>query len=45
MIRSPQVSQLATYLAGEGCPLPNFPITLVEACRGVEALLEGHEDQ
>jgi energy-coupling factor transporter ATP-binding protein EcfA2 len=44
MIRSPQVSQLATYLAAEGCPLPNFPITVAEACRGIEALLEGHQD-
>jgi len=41
VIRSPQVSQLASYLAGEGCPLPDFPITLAEARRGVEALLEG----
>jgi energy-coupling factor transporter ATP-binding protein EcfA2 len=44
IIRSPQVSQLATYLADEGCPLPHFPITVVEACRGIEALLEGHQD-
>jgi len=35
MIRAPQVSQLATYLAGEGFPLAGFPITLEEARRGI----------
>jgi energy-coupling factor transporter ATP-binding protein EcfA2 len=44
VIRSPQVSQLATYLAQAGYPLPRFPITLAEAGVGIETLLgEGSE--
>jgi energy-coupling factor transporter ATP-binding protein EcfA2 len=39
-IRSPQVSQLATYLAHEGRPLPRFPITLEEADQGIHTLFE-----
>lgn len=39
VIRSPQVSQLATYLAQAGYPLPRFPITLAEASEGIEKLL------
>lgn len=45
MIRSPQVSQLAAYLADEGCPLPRFPITLVEACRDIEGLLGSDQER
>jgi energy-coupling factor transporter ATP-binding protein EcfA2 len=45
MIRSPQVSQLAAYLADGGCLLPRFPITLAEACRDIEALLEGDQER
>jgi len=32
-IRSPQVSELATYLAEQGCPLSSFPILPQEAIR------------
>lgn len=45
MIRSPQVSQLAAYLAEAGCTLPRFPITLTEACRDIEALLGGDQER
>ncbi len=41
MIRSPQVSQLATLLKNEGHPLPTFPITVPEASDGLQTLLEG----
>ena len=41
MIRAPQVSQLATYLQGRGVPLPDFPITMGEARRGIVHLLGG----
>jgi energy-coupling factor transporter ATP-binding protein EcfA2 len=44
VIRSPQVSQLATYLADGGYPLAHFPITLAEACADLVALLDGPED-
>ena len=43
MIRSPQVSRLATYLDRQGSPLPEFPIVLDEARRGVEQLLEASQ--
>jgi len=38
-IRSPQVSQLAAYLQRHGRPLPEFPITLDEARRGIEQIV------
>jgi len=41
MIRSPQVSQLATRLINEAHPLPEFPITVPEASRGLQTLLKG----
>jgi energy-coupling factor transport system ATP-binding protein len=41
MIRSPQVSQLATHLEDRDHPLPDFPITVPEACRGLQTLLKG----
>ncbi len=41
MIRSPQVSQLATHLEDKGHPLPTFPITVPEASKGLQTLLEG----
>ncbi len=44
VIRSPQVSQLAAYLADQGCPLPHFPITLAEAGHDVKALLEAGQE-
>ena len=43
-IRSPQVSQLAAYLAHEGYPLPHFPITLAEAGQDIEALLKAGQE-
>ncbi len=42
-IRRPQVSQLAVYLAERGMPLPDFPITLDEGRRGIEALIGGEQ--
>lgn len=41
MIRSPQVSQLATFLKNEGHPLPTFPITVPEASDGLQIQLKG----
>jgi len=41
MIRSPQVSQLATLLINEAHPLPEFPITVLEANQGLQTLLKG----
>ncbi len=41
MIRTSQVSQLATYLATRGAPLPDFPVTVDEARREIIRLLEG----
>jgi energy-coupling factor transporter ATP-binding protein EcfA2 len=41
MIRSPQVSQLAVYLARRGIELPTFPVTLEEAQQAIEMLLGG----
>jgi energy-coupling factor transporter ATP-binding protein EcfA2 len=41
MIRSPQVSQLATMLRDEGHPMPEFPITVTEASEGLQAMLDG----
>jgi energy-coupling factor transporter ATP-binding protein EcfA2 len=41
MIRSPQVSQLATDLKLEGHPLPVFPIITSEAKEGLQTLLKG----
>ena len=41
MVRAPQVSQLALYLAERELPLANFPITLDEARREVVQLLGG----
>ena len=41
MIRSPQVSQLAALLKNEGHPLPVFPITVPEACEGLQIQLKG----
>ena len=41
MIRAPQVSRLATYLARNGTPLADFPITLEEARQGVVRLIGG----
>jgi energy-coupling factor transporter ATP-binding protein EcfA2 len=40
MVRSPQVSQLATHLAHKDCPLPHFPITVEEAYQGIKMLLK-----
>lgn len=40
MIRASQASQLATYLADRGAPLPSFPITLDEARRAIIRLLQ-----
>jgi energy-coupling factor transporter ATP-binding protein EcfA2 len=42
MIRSPQVSQLATHLAHSDCPLPDFPITVEEARQSIKMLLSSH---
>lgn len=39
MIRAPQVSQLATYLAYKHTPLAHFPITLEEADREIVRLI------
>ena len=39
MIRAPQVSQLATYLAHKHTPLAHFPITLEEADREIVRLI------
>ena len=44
VIRAPQVSRLAAYLAQGGRPLPHVPITLPEAVRGIEWLLEGPQE-
>ncbi|MBI4731286.1 MAG: ATP-binding cassette domain-containing protein [Chloroflexi bacterium] len=41
MIRSPQVSQLATRLKNEGHALPAFPVTVPEASKGLQILLKG----
>jgi energy-coupling factor transport system ATP-binding protein len=41
MIRSPQVSQLATRLKNEGHSLPTFPITIPETSEGLQTLLKG----
>lgn len=41
MIRSPQVSQLATQLKNEAHPLSTFPITVAEAGQGLQVLLKG----
>jgi energy-coupling factor transporter ATP-binding protein EcfA2 len=40
MLRAPQVSQLAVYLAERELPLADFPVTLDEARRGVVQLIE-----
>jgi energy-coupling factor transporter ATP-binding protein EcfA2 len=44
MIRSPQVSQLATHLAQQDCPLPCFPMTVEEACQGIKMLLKSQHN-
>jgi energy-coupling factor transporter ATP-binding protein EcfA2 len=41
MIRTSQVSQLATYLAERGTHLPAFPVTLDEGRREVRQLIQG----
>jgi len=41
MIRSPQVCQLAATLSSNGHPLPEFPITVPEACDSLRKALEG----
>jgi energy-coupling factor transport system ATP-binding protein len=41
MIRTSQVSELATYLAERGTPLSTFPITLDEGRREVRRLIGG----
>jgi energy-coupling factor transport system ATP-binding protein len=41
MIRSPQVSQLATQLKNDAHPLSMFPITVAEAGQGLQVLLKG----
>jgi energy-coupling factor transporter ATP-binding protein EcfA2 len=43
MIRTSQVSQLATFLADRGIPLSTFPVTLDEGQREVRRLIEGAE--
>jgi energy-coupling factor transport system ATP-binding protein len=40
MIRAPQVSQLGARLEEANRPLPTFPVTLEEACRGIVAVLD-----
>jgi energy-coupling factor transporter ATP-binding protein EcfA2 len=42
MIRSPQVSQLATILKDEDHPLIEFPITVPETSEGLQTLLKGN---
>lgn len=43
MIRTPQVSQLAAFLEDQGRLLPSFPITVDEACQGIELLFNGEQ--
>jgi energy-coupling factor transporter ATP-binding protein EcfA2 len=43
MIRAPQVSQLAVYLAEQEMPLADFPVTLDEAKRGIVRLIGGQD--